>query len=1383
MDLQGYTNKRIYNQQQNKGLYISQKSDNLIFNIIIRFMYDEHSENNDNIKHCIGSVLNQTLANYKIYVIVDDKKCLPYLKNYNKYISIVSEQTNYLEGYQNIYLNKVLNRINGWVLFLDPFNTLRRNALLTIFDKIKSDDDFCVWKYKKNNKTIFHKKIRKMALCTIAFHTKHLKNTRFVSCSNGVERFLNSLITSNTFNFVFIERAIVTNSVLTNLLSLNDIRDKVECSANGANGANGDKKFIFIIPSYNNDDYYEKNLNSIINQTYKNWHIVYVDDASTDNTYINVTNFITKNNILDKFTLLHNIKNMKQSHCRFRAYKEADNNDILCFLDGDDWLFDKYVLDKLNHEYRSNIKLTYGSYYKYENNTVTTDLYSTIPISNNYLSDNHWVGIHLRTGYAYLYKNMPESYYKDHNNNWMSAVTDVAEFYWAVMQVGNNYKEIKYPTYVYNIDSSKRFSNSIFNIDDEQSTYRKNVYKKIVDYHKKRDFNRIIRENHVENCYISPALKHFTERFLDKYTLGTYDITRPMLFFGIYCLTDIEILKNHNGPIIIVPGGSDVNFIVKCIQTKEIDIDNVLFIAISKNIFTRLETVPYINIHTSYDFSLVDENIFYPRKKTSTNNIYIYDGYDKNYHQHNSKTYNKPLIDELYKRLNNKYEFIFSSQLGQLPNNDMPTVYEKCFIGIRLTANDGNANTVQEFAAMQIPIIHNQSEYGIKWNSIEDIINHIDEYYSNNSQYDKLNEFKYDFYKINSLNDFMLSNINKNIDRFTSIVSNYKRILFICGDYPGYGGAATNCDKLQKYFNKRGHKTFAFYYNFENDTNAKLETNENYIIGGINSIHEIDFIPDLIILKSFIKVDIRKIFKCPVFFLVGGIYVNNLDKYYHELNSKKEQDIYINKSVLQQIDYCDHTFVNSYHTQKILYEYYNKQTYLFYSSFINYVDNALYNSDTFKERKYEYGLIISNFKRPIKNVIKSIEFLKDKKNVILIGKGSSTFKSYGFECVESVDNENMNNYYKEIKYIVQDSFYESCSNVKIESLFNGCKFKQVIVISSTQYPGFGGSATNAYQLILQFRKNGYNVAGVFFNNDLNVDYNPDNIDGIFIYKYDYDSNIVKRDICSYLHEEPNMCLAKNYLAPKFCKNIFNCYTVYLVSGINHFRLFFPEKSALEILDNKFSMNTKFVNNNELFTNQICDKIVCNSLLTKKIYTKIYPEFIHKISNVVDTTSISKKIVINSKKIYDIIVVCSNLSRKCKNNSFLVDVLKQNIFNNHKIIIVGDEYTEFQKIHNVICTGLLSHNDTISTIAKSKILLLPSFFDSNSNTVREAYNHKCIPIITKNIGFSELFPKYFICNNFEINEWTNKILVILNNYDKFKHIKIKYKTSISVLDLC
>ena len=58
----------------------------------------------------------------------------------------------------------------------------------------------------------------------------------------------------------------------------------------------------------------------------------------------------------------------------------------------------------------------------------------------------------------------------------------------------------------------------------------------------------------------------------------------------------------------------------------------------------------------------------------------------------------------------------------------------------------------------------------------------------------------------------------------------------------------------------------------------------------------------------------------------------------------------------------------------------------------------------------------------------------------------------------------MDNYYKQIKYIIQDSFYESCSNVKIESLFNGCQiYNNNIVVCTTQYPGYGGASSISYE--------------------------------------------------------------------------------------------------------------------------------------------------------------------------------------------------------------------------------------------------------------------------------------------------------------------------------
>ena len=648
------------------------------------------------------------------------------------------------------------------------------------------------------------------------------------------------------------------------------------------------------------------------------------------------------------------------------------------------------------------------------------------------------------------------------------------------------------------------------------------------------------------------------------------------------------------------------------------------------------------------------------------------------------------------------------------------------------------------------------------------------------------NTIPYDLYSDAITND-MLDDIYNNIYYLTDIVKEFKNVLFICGDYPGYGGAATNCDRLQTHFTQYCN-TYAVYYNYENDNHREStgESTNNYIITNQNTLYNtlknLNFKPDLIILKSvlYMKENIKDIYKCPIFFFIPGIYNNCLKKYYFNIKTKEDSDRYINKGMLDQIKNSDFSFSNSSHTQKILKDIYELDTSLFYSTFISYYKlnpEPYINWDT---RQYNYGLIMSNFKRPIKNINKSINFLKTKNNVIVIGYNSSEYEKYGFECIEHVDNNEMANYMKQIKYIVQNSFYESCSNVKVEGFFNGCKeYAKSIVISSTQYPGYGGAATNAYELIKEFRRQKYNVCGVFFHNDLNINKDPDNIGGIYIYTTKYDDNKVRDDVLQYLKHKPTICLAKNYMAPFYCKKIFNCYTTYLLSGINHFRLYYSDKSALELLHPEFIVDKKL--DKEINTISIIDDIVINSNLTCNIFKKIYPEYIHKIKGVVDTTNKIKKLPL-LEKINDIILVCSKLTRKNKNNLFLIDILKNKVFDKYSKIIVGEDYNDFIDIPNTQCYSLTNHTDTINAMNKSKILLFPSLFDSNSNTIREAYYHKCLPLITRNIGYSELYPPHLVCDTFNKTEWTEKLLYLLLNYEDIKDTKINYSETFHIDEL-
>jgi len=692
--------------------------------------------------------------------------------------------------------------------------------------------------------------------------------------------------------------------------------------------------------------------------------------------------------------------------------------------------------------------------------------------------------------------------------------------------------------------------------------------------------------------------------------------------------------------------------------------------------------------------------------------------------------------------------------------------------------------------------------HGIKENRITKMITDISNKISHNptSRIDILKQMdptidgvpKYNMYQLNMLNNNQIIDINQNIDFFYNMFKKFKKILFICSDYPSSGGAATNCDRIQQFFIDHGHQTFAYYFKM-NLTKKEYKMTETMCVNDLNlyvkTLSRIHFVPDLIFLKTFVNLNLRNIHRnCPIVYLIGGIYKNNMNQYHHKLILKSDHNKYINGNVLYQIRNSDLAFSNSFHTHDLLLKYYGLKTFVFYSSFIQYYNKTPLLKNDFYNRPYDYALIVSDFiDRPIKNVRTSMDFLRKQPNttnILLVGKNSTKLKKNqnlpsNFTCLEIMDHEKMNSYYKNIKYIVQDSFYESCSNVKIEGLYNGCKMKPVIVFSSTQYPGYGGAATNTYSLIKHHRKMGFQSVGVFFHkNTHHIQPDPDKIGGIFLYKLSEINEIkIYQDVIQYLGVEPTICFAKNYKAPVLCKKIFQCPTVYLVSGINHFSKFYYDYDAQTILDKNFKIDKAIPE--ELECNNCVDLIICNSNLSKKLFSKIYPSFISKICPVIYDTSqyvdqsilpIRHKV---SEKSYDVVICCSDLSRKNKNTDFLIPILKQACFHSCKKAIIGKNYENYVDIENTTCFGLLSQVKCLDIIGKSKIILVPSKFDANPNIVREASKLKCIPLITNNVGNSDLYPESFVCDSFQETEWTEKIKNLLENYDKFKNFKINF----------
>jgi glycosyltransferase involved in cell wall biosynthesis len=141
---------------------------------------------------------------------------------------------------------------------------------------------------------------------------------------------------------------------------------------------------------------------------------------------------------------INNKTNNGPAYSRYMGIQKTTDDEIIIFLDGDDWLFSSNVLEYLNKIYQQDIEMTVGSYKKYDGKkSIFTNKVHEI----NIIKPTRY---HLRSGYAYLWKNMPYEFILDENKQIIRYLTDFNEIMWAKRQT-NKIHYCLLPMYVYNI--------------------------------------------------------------------------------------------------------------------------------------------------------------------------------------------------------------------------------------------------------------------------------------------------------------------------------------------------------------------------------------------------------------------------------------------------------------------------------------------------------------------------------------------------------------------------------------------------------------------------------------------------------------------------------------------------------------------------------------------------------------------------------------------------------------------------------------------------------------------------------------------------------------------------------------------------------------------
>ena len=252
---------------------------------------------------------------------------------------------------------------------------------------------------------------------------------------------------------------------------------------------NKNKSFVFIITSYNNENWVYKNIKSIVNQRYPFWRIIYMDDCSEDRTVIRLNKIVNSYNISEKITIIKNTERKSQSYNRWYASKLCQDDEICCMLDGDDWLVsDTDVLQKLNNLYIKNkLLMSYGQFYYYEGDDKNMKLCGTNSYDKNDIINNNyrhkWCTQHLRTMEASLMKTIPEEYLKL-DGKFITVCTDMAEMYWCLERSYGRHMNSGFPTVVYNKLASMSYINSYYNRNKnkEHELYRDRVEEYLKKY-------------------------------------------------------------------------------------------------------------------------------------------------------------------------------------------------------------------------------------------------------------------------------------------------------------------------------------------------------------------------------------------------------------------------------------------------------------------------------------------------------------------------------------------------------------------------------------------------------------------------------------------------------------------------------------------------------------------------------------------------------------------------------------------------------------------------------------------------------------------------------------------------------------------------------------
>ena len=204
---------------------------------------------------------------------------------------------------------------------------------------------------------------------------------------------------------------------------------------------------IILTTTFNCEKYIERCLFSIMSQSFKDFKCYITDDVSTDNTVQKIKSAIKDDK---RFVLIENHTKFYQpgNYDQVIRFRGIDGDEVCVEIDGDDWLPNPKVLEKINDVYQDpSVWMTSGSF-KYHDGRPG---FANPPQKFTEIRKQTFTLSHMRTWKAWLWKKILLEDLKDEKGEYWNVAGDLAFMFPMLEMSGQeHYRFLPDILYIYN---------------------------------------------------------------------------------------------------------------------------------------------------------------------------------------------------------------------------------------------------------------------------------------------------------------------------------------------------------------------------------------------------------------------------------------------------------------------------------------------------------------------------------------------------------------------------------------------------------------------------------------------------------------------------------------------------------------------------------------------------------------------------------------------------------------------------------------------------------------------------------------------------------------------------------------------------------------------